>query len=144
MAPEAAGRVVSILLHRCLRRGIGGRKIILATKGYRDHYLGPPKTRRGRRTISLSPTMVAVLERNLPGKRPDDLVFTSPQGRAVHQGDFYADRWLPCLDPAAAAGLTKRPRFHDLRHTHVPWLIAAGVPLPAIQQGLGPTMAPMA
>jgi len=38
------------------------------------------------------------------------------------------------------AGLTpigKRPRIHDLRHTHASWLIAAGVPLPYIQQRLG-------
>ncbi len=30
-------------------------------------------------------------------------------------------------------------RIHDLRHTHVSWLIAAGVPLPAIQRLLGHT-----
>jgi integrase len=34
-------------------------------------------------------------------------------------------------------GLTKKPRPHDLRHTHVAWLIAANVPLPAIQARLG-------
>jgi hypothetical protein len=28
-------------------------------------------------------------------------------------------------------------RFHDLRHTHVAWLIAGGVPLPHIQARLG-------
>lgn len=33
--------------------------------------------------------------------------------------------------------LPRRPRIHDLRHTHVSWLIAAGVPLPAIQRRLG-------
>ncbi|MEU6668034.1 tyrosine-type recombinase/integrase [Streptomyces sp. NPDC046727] len=34
-------------------------------------------------------------------------------------------------------GLIKRPRFHDLRHSHAAWLIAAKVPLPAIQARLG-------
>ena len=29
------------------------------------------------------------------------------------------------------------PRFHDLRHTHVALLIAAGVPVKAIQERLG-------
>lgn len=28
-------------------------------------------------------------------------------------------------------------RFHDLRHTHVSWLIAGGAPLPHIQARLG-------
>ena len=34
-------------------------------------------------------------------------------------------------------GLTKTPRFHDLRHTYAAWLISAGVPLPEIQRRLG-------
>jgi integrase len=38
---------------------------------------------------------------------------------------------------ARTRGLTKSPRFHDLRHTHVAWLIAGGTPLPKIQQRLG-------
>ncbi|MGR7002765.1 tyrosine-type recombinase/integrase [Yinghuangia aomiensis] len=38
---------------------------------------------------------------------------------------------------AQRKGLTKAPRPHDLRHTHVAWLIAARVPLPAIQARLG-------
>jgi integrase len=39
------------------------------------------------------------------------------------------------------AGLSARGvpafRFHDLRHTHVAWLVAGGVPLPQIQARLG-------
>jgi integrase len=35
------------------------------------------------------------------------------------------------------AGLTKSPRAHDLRHLAASWMIAAGVPLPIIQQHLG-------
>ena len=36
----------------------------------------------------------------------------------------------------AAEGLSPF-RFHDLRHTHVAWLIAGGTPLPHIQARLG-------
>ena len=50
---------------------------------------------------------------------------------------FHAHRWKPALDAANAAGLTKRPRVHDLRHTHASWLIAWKVPLPVIQARLG-------
>ena len=38
---------------------------------------------------------------------------------------------------AADAGLEKKPRIHDLRHTCASWLIQRGIPLPVIQQHLG-------
>ncbi|MFC9229973.1 tyrosine-type recombinase/integrase [Streptomyces decoyicus] len=40
-------------------------------------------------------------------------------------------------DGANLAGLTERPRMHDLRHTHASWLIGGKVPLPVIQARLG-------
>jgi len=42
-----------------------------------------------------------------------------------------------CEVEEALAALGKDPRIHDLRHTHASWLIAAGRPLPSIQQRLG-------
>lgn len=43
--------------------------------------------------------------------------------------------WLrPCL---CAGTLTKVPRVHDLRHSHVSWLIAKGVPLGVISRRIG-------
>ena len=39
-------------------------------------------------------------------------------------------------DPDAPR-LTKRPRVHDLRHTHASWMIAAGVDLFVLQRRLG-------
>ncbi len=41
---------------------------------------------------------------------------------------------VPCGCPGT---LTKVPRIHDLRHTHVAWLIAKKVPVKAIQERLG-------
>jgi integrase len=38
---------------------------------------------------------------------------------------------------AKEKGFAKSPRIHDIRHTHVSWLIAANIPLPKIQQRLG-------
>ena len=115
----------------------------------RGHYLGAPKTLRSKRTIALPPSLVEVLERNLRGKTGTDFVFTTPArgagssdlrwagGRPIHHADFFARRWSLTRESARSAGLTKRPRLHDLRHTHVAWLVAAGVPLPHIQQRLG-------
>ena len=39
-------------------------------------------------------------------------------------------------DPDAQR-LTKRPRVHDLRHTHASWMIAAGTDLFVLQRRLG-------
>jgi integrase len=41
-------------------------------------------------------------------------------------------------DPCGCEGtLRQTPRIHDLRHTHVSWLLAAGVPIHVVQARLG-------
>ncbi len=107
------------------RRGEGGT------------FLGAPKTKKSRRTLVLTPEQVQMFQRLCLGKRPNDLVFTAPEGGAWHSGVFHAHRWKPALGAANAVGLTKRPRVHDPRHTHASWLIAGKVPLPVIQARLG-------
>ncbi|MFF3158001.1 tyrosine-type recombinase/integrase [Streptomyces sp. NPDC057910] len=99
--------------------------------------MGPPKTKKSRRTLVLSPSLVALFKRRCQGKAPHDHVFTAPEGGPWDSGGFYHARWKLALDAAAKEGLTKRPRIHDLRHSHASWLIAAKVPLPAIQARLG-------
>jgi integrase len=71
------------------------------------------------------------------GKQPTDLVFTAPEGEAWNSGVVHAHQWKPALDAADAAGLTQRPRIHDLRHARASWLSACGVPLPVIRARLG-------
>lgn len=94
--------------------------------------LGPPKTKKGRRTITAPPEVMRQILPLLVGKGPDDLVFLNRQGRPVNQSTFLVHVWQP-----AVKQLGKTPRVHDLRHTHASWLIAAGVPLPVIQARLG-------
>ena len=45
--------------------------------------------------------------------------------------------WKQAIPEAQQRGLRKAPSLQDLRHTHASWLIAANVPLPAIQRRLG-------
>ncbi|WP_172386295.1 tyrosine-type recombinase/integrase [Streptomyces sp. MNP-20] len=78
-----------------------------------------------------------LFQRACLGKQPQDLISLAPGGGAWHSGYFYAHRWKPALNAANDAGLTKRPRVHDLRHTHASWLIARKVPLPVVQGRLG-------
>lgn len=74
-------------------------------------YLGPPKTKTSRRGIGLSDDVLQAILPNLVGKGPKDFVFTT------RNGSWWA---------AFRHGLIKQPRIHDLRHTHVSWLIAEG------------------
>lgn len=100
-------------------------------------YLGSPKTRKARRLPRLSPAQVEMARRLVAGLGPDDHVFRAAKGGAWRHANFYNRKWLPAVKAAVAKGLPKKPRLHDLRHTHVSWLIAARIPLPAIQIRLG-------
>lgn len=103
----------------------------------RGFYLGPPKTKRGRRRIRLTGAQVAVLRQQVVGLPPEGFVFRAAMGGPWRHSNFYHRKWGPAVAAAVAKGLPKRPRLHDLRHTHVAWLIAGRIPLPAIQARLG-------
>lgn len=112
------------------------RKQLRAKHTMRDHYLGNPKTPKSRRTIEISDKVAAILKRHVAGKSADDFVFVSPKGLPLHNSDFFVRVWTPLMAKLADHGVAPF-RFHDLRHTHVAWLIAGGVPLPHIQARLG-------
>jgi site-specific recombinase XerC len=100
-------------------------------------YLGPPKTKKARRRIFLTDSQAAVMRRQITGMGPEKFVFRAAQGGPWRHSNFYNRKWLPAVREAVDKGLPKRPRIHDLRHTHVAWLVAARIPLPAIQLRLG-------
>ena len=107
-----------------------------AKHAMRDHHLGHPKTPRSRRTITLAPTVAALLKARIDGRAADDFVFVSRSGLPLHNGDWYTHVWRKLMAGLAAEQVAPF-RFHDLRHTHVAWLIAGGAPLPHIQARLG-------
>lgn len=105
------------------------------------YYLGKPKTRRSRRTLRISPTVLAALDelglRELPR---EGLLFTGQEdGSRLHYSTF-GDRWARAARRAHAAGLLpedKKPTPHDLRHSHAAALISAGYSLTYVQRRLG-------
>lgn len=114
--------------------------------------LGPPKTPRARRAISLDPATVSLLRTVIKGKGADDFLFTAPRGAPLQHSHFYDQFWAPAVARFAgdertagksdrrkggARGPGKRPRIHDLRHNHAAVLIWQGVPLTYIQRRLG-------
>ncbi|HVF03770.1 MAG TPA: site-specific integrase [Frankiaceae bacterium] len=123
-----------VWIYRAWKRNGRGDHAI-AGKGRR--YRGKPKSKAGRRRVTLAPVVADAFRRQMAGKAPTDLVFTGPQGGAMRHSHFYNRRWLKAVRAAQQRGLAKSPRLHDLRHTHAAWLISANVPLPVIQQRLG-------
>jgi integrase len=112
------------------------RKSLGAKHQMRGHHLGNPKTPKSRRTVTISSEIAWLLSRLVEGKAADDFVFVTPTGRPIHNADFYERVWHPLMKKLTEAGVPPF-RFHDLRHTHVAWLVAGGAPLPHIQARLG-------
>jgi integrase len=63
----------------------------------------------------------------------DALVFTSPTGVQLHQGNFRCRFWVPAL---ARAGMTGT-HFHDLRHTGNALTAATGATLRELMDRMG-------
>jgi integrase len=102
--------------------------------------IGPPKSRKARRTVILPPEALPWLEplaRNMNDtpRRRDARLFTASRGGEVRHRTFYRLVWQKAIRESGIA--EPLPRLHDLRHSHVAWLIAQGVSLPVIQARLG-------
>jgi len=68
------------------------------------------------------------------GKRPDDLVFSSPEGGPLRHGNFYVRHFKPAV---FRADLSSRTRYHDLRHSYASRLIAEGATALTVMRRLG-------
>lgn len=110
-------------------------KALRYTRG-KGFEVGPTKTRRSRRTVTLPPLTVDVLVPCVARPSGDQLV-VGKAGMPVYPTNLYARVWRPAVEAAQAEGLTKNPRIHDLRHSHAASQIAEGTSLPMIQARLG-------
>jgi len=103
-------------------------------------WLGPPKTRAGRRTVEITAGLwQELLDFGLAGLGKDDLIFPGPNGGRLPYSTFYG-RWLAAVAEAKRAGLLpewKAPTVHDLRHSHVAALLSDGHSLTYVQRRLG-------
>jgi integrase len=88
-------------------------------------YIGPPKTRRSTRTVSLSPSVVEAV-RGLVEAAGDGYVFLMHTGHIMRSSPAYHTAWAPALK---SAGFVKDdyPRIHDVRHTHASWMLGTGM-----------------
>jgi integrase len=105
-------------------------------------YVGPTKTRRSQRTISIPAALATQLKEHVGRRPPTALVFESHTGTALHHSNIRLRAWLPAVKAAmhadhGDAALTVQPRIHDLRHSHASWLFSQGMDLLAVQRRLG-------
>ncbi|WP_082931104.1 tyrosine-type recombinase/integrase [Micromonospora sp. NBRC 110037] len=79
--------------------------------------LGPPKSRAGRRTVSLPPAVVKVVRDHLAAEvddNPDAFVFTTESGRPIWRGNLNKlIAWKASVSRIGQPDL----HFHDLRHS---------------------------
>ncbi|WP_307797817.1 site-specific integrase [Streptomyces laculatispora] len=108
--------------------------------GKSGYYLGTPKSRRGRRTLRVSSTVLdAFVELGLYQLDRDSLFWANDSGERLHYSSFY-DRWTRAVERAKKDGVLpveKTPTPHDLRHSHAAVLISDGRSLTYVQRRLG-------
>lgn len=89
-------------------------------------YVGPPKTRKSRRSVSLSPSLVQILRPCVAAAGPVGLVFTTTYGGPIRHSSFY-EFWEGALSSLGYGESGERPRIHDMRHTHASLMLGAGM-----------------
>lgn len=106
-----------------LRGRIDVAEIAVEVSGHLSY--GPPKTRAGRRSVTLPRSVVRVLDDHLAEYTPADpdaFVFTAPEGGPLRVPAWRRRHWNSAVDKAGLSPL----RPHDLRHTAVALWIASG------------------
>lgn len=116
------------------------RQQLIRVKG--EFIVGPPKSRRGTRTIALSAltwTALRAHQKRMVTERGrimdlDELVFTTEKGLPL-----YGYRVVAMLRGHLERIEIKRPKLklHELRHTAASFMVAEGIPEPAIREVLG-------
>ena len=91
-----------------------------------------PKTHQSR-DVPIPRSLADALTAQIGGKRPDDLLFYSPQGDPIRLANWRRRVW----DPATAASGLHGLRPHDLRHTAASLAIASGASVKHVQRMLG-------
>lgn len=89
-------------------------------------YVGPPKTKKSRRTISLPPSLVNFIRPHVEAAGPNGLVFTTTYGGPIRHSSFY-EFWEAALDSLGYPKAPDRPRIHDMRHTHASLMLGGGL-----------------
>lgn len=117
------------------------RRLVRVERAYSIRELRRPKTEAGVRSVplfaSVDSALRALAARAVERGRyaPDELVFATARGTPLHPSNFNRRTWQPALRHAGLAA--EGYRFHDLRHTCVSRLVAAGADVKLVQAVAG-------
>jgi hypothetical protein len=118
---------MTLPVNRCFTRGAGAGRRVTA---------GHHRPDAGRRVVVIPPIILPDVTVHLAdhtASGPDVIVFTSPGGKLLRNGNFRRDTWLPAL---AVTGLTGI-HFHDLRHAGNQLIANAGANLRELMERMG-------
>lgn len=136
---------ITALAARHVRSPQTGKYEVRVTRAWKrrtisDFYLGPPKSKAGRRTVEITAGLWQELQDfGLAKQGMDELAFYGDPGERIKYGTFWK-RWNRAVEVAKKRGVLpgwKFPTFHDLRHSHVAVLLSDGHSLTYVQRRLG-------
>jgi integrase len=99
--------------------------------------IGPPKSKKGNRTVTCNAALSAALEEHLKTLGPDDFAFTRDDGGYVKNSRFHKEVWQPLMGELVGKELDRKPWIHEIRHAHCTHLLDAGVPVHVVQARMG-------
>jgi integrase len=91
-----------------------------------------PKTHQSR-DVPIPRSLIDALVGQAAGKKPEDVLFSSPNGEPIRLANWRQRVWDPAVAAAGLTGLTP----HDLRHTAASLTIASGASVKHVQRMLG-------
>jgi integrase len=110
------------------------------------YFLGPPKTAKGVRSVSLAPSTVAAV-RPLVEAAHGELVFRLKRGGPMRSPAVHGRVWQPAIKAARATDkarpdkviLGKHVTIHQLRHLHAALMLKGGMPIYDLSRRMGHT-----
>lgn len=111
--------------------------------GAKNWEVGPPKTKKARRTVALAPSTVSAIRDRVESMPAGQRVFSIKPGTDIFpQHRQWLEHWHNAVDAAKASKVDKlvierRPRIHDIRHSHASMMIAGGMNLYELANRLG-------
>lgn len=145
--PKYLGDIILLSYHTGMRKGecyglqwqdidwskhvIQVNRSVTATEP-RERLVSEPKTSSSKREILMDEVTILMLQRRKGLGLSNIWVFANQYGEPLSP-------WYSVRDFRIASNKARvyGKRFHDLRHTHITELVAAGIPLPVIQKRVG-------
>lgn len=103
--------------------------------GKGEYYVGRPKTKKSRRTVSLPPSLVEYLRPLVEKAGKKGLVFVTSYGGFIRHSTFW-EFWDKALTKLKYPE-DERPRIHDMRHTHASIMLAQKMDIYELSRRLG-------